>query len=68
MILHYRYSRHSVSQILSHICNPYRVAEGKAKKSKDFHDDLGSEEEVETAPEKRLRLAKEYLARLEEEG
>ena len=26
------------------------------------------EEEEETAPEKRLRLAKEYLARLEEDG
>ena len=49
-------------------CNLYRVAEGKAKKPKDFHDELGSEDEVETAPEKRLRLAKEYLARLEEEG
>ena len=26
------------------------------------------EEEVETAPEKRLRLAKEYIAQVEEEG
>ena len=48
----------------------HRLTEGKkSKKKEEFHDQLGlEEEEEETAPEKRLRLAKEYLTRLEEEG
>lgn len=36
------------------------------KRKVDTHS--GSEEEIETAPEKRLRLAKEYLSQLQEEG
>ena len=31
-------------------------------------DALGEEKDVETAQEKRLRLAKQYLAQLEDEG
>ena len=45
-----------------------RVIEGKAKGKREFGDHIDSDEEEETAPEKRLRLAKEYLSRLEEEG
>ena len=45
-----------------------RVIEGKTKGKRGFGDYIDSEEEKETAPEKRLRLAKEYLSRLEEEG
>ena len=46
----------------------HRVIEGKTKGKRVFHDLIDSDEEEETAPEKRLRLAKEYLSRLEEEG
>ena len=45
-----------------------RIIEGKAKGKREFGDHVDSDEEEETAPEKRLRLAKEYLSRLEEEG
>ena len=45
-----------------------RIGESSAKRKKVFHDRLDSEEEEETAPEKRLRLAKEYLSKIEEEG
>ena len=51
-------------QILSHFVTSTELLRARPRK----HDELGSEEEVETAPEKRLRLAKEYLAQLEEEG
>ena len=47
---------------------PHRLVEGKTKGKREFHDRLDSEEEEETAPEKRLRLAKEYLSQLEQEG
>ena len=45
-------------------------AEGKTRRTRDLHlaEEEEEEEEEETAPEKRLRLAKEYLAQLEEEG
>ena len=44
-------------------------AEGKTRRTRDLHlAEEEEEEEEETAPEKRLRLAKEYLAQLEEEG
>ena len=41
--------------------------EKQVKRKKQFVLD-GLSDEEETAPEKRLRLAKEYLAQLEEEG
>ena len=47
-----------------HIC---RVTEGKARGKRVYGDRIDSDEE-ETAPEKRLRLAKEYLSQLEQEG
>ena len=50
---------------LIYVC---RVIEGRAKGKREFGDHIDSDEEEETAPEKRLRLAKEYLSRLEEEG
>ena len=47
----------------------HRLSEVRHKSKKDFHDRLDSdEEEEETAPEKRVRLAKEYLSRLGEQG
>ena len=33
-----------------------------------YGDHIDSDDEEETAPEKRLRLAKEYLSQLEQEG
>lgn len=49
------------------VCCVHR-GERKTKRTGDLHHAVEEEEEEETAPEKRLRLAKEYLAQLEEEG
>jgi len=38
------------------------------KDKKLQHDDIDSSSEEETAQEKRVRLAKEYIAELEEQG
>ena len=56
---------YSLIASLIYVC---RVIEGRVKGKREFGDHIDSDEEEETAPEKRLRLAKEYLSRLEEEG
>ena len=50
-----------------HLLSAYRE-ETKPKRFNGIKLTREEEEEVETAPEKRLRLAKEYIAQVEEEG
>ncbi len=51
-----------------YFCMGFFSESGTKRHWSGFGKDSGSEDENETAPQKRLRLAKEYLVALEKRG